>query len=91
MAFRDGVGTRQRVCAGETRKANEAFGKCGSTSSPTSSFPQHRFSVTDGRVARGIVELIDRLFVAIDVNGAIVGCFHTLRAAMRAFDDGGAP
>ena len=89
MRSRDGGEGRQRVCTGDAPKANGAFGKSCPPSSRISNLPQGHFAVTDGRVACGTIDLIDYLFVAIDGRGATIGRFHTLRAAMRAFDDGG--
>ena len=49
---------------------------------------QVHFSVTDGRVACGTVDLINGAFVATDTSGAVVGRFPTLHQAMRAFEGG---
>jgi hypothetical protein len=56
----------------------------------SNSVVQAHFSVTDGRDALGTVDLIDGAFVAVDVNGATVGRYASLRQAVRAFDDGNA-
>jgi len=88
VAFRNGASLRQREHAGETWKANNAFGKCGSPSSRTSNRNPAHFSVTDGRVACGTVDLINGAFVATDTSGAVVGRFPTLHQAMRAFEGG---
>jgi hypothetical protein len=89
VASRNGAGPRQREHAGETRKANNAFGNCVPPSSRSPNSPQAHFAVTDGRDALGTVDQIDGAFVALDINGVIVGRFPTLRQAVRAFDNGG--
>jgi hypothetical protein len=50
---------------------------------------QVHFSVTDGRVALGTIDVVDGAFVALDINGAVVGQYPTLRQAVRAFENGG--
>jgi len=35
--------------------------------------------VTDGRVACGTVDVVDGAFIALDINGAVVGRFPPLR------------
>jgi hypothetical protein len=49
-----------------------------------------RYSVSDGREARGVVDLVDSGFVAVTIDGSTIGVFPTLQQAARAFD-GGAP
>jgi hypothetical protein len=44
------------------------------------------WSVSDGRVAVGKVELRRGAFVAIDIAGNIVGSFSTLHEAARALE-----
>jgi len=46
------------------------------------------FAVTDGRIALGTVEVIDRIYLATDTTGAEIGRFDSLREAARAFDVG---
>jgi hypothetical protein len=48
-----------------------------------------RYSVSDGRETRGVVDLVDSGFVAVTIDGTVVGTFASLRA--RALPDGGAP
>lgn len=87
MRWRHGAGARQRDDAGGSRKAN-AFGKCGCPSSRTSNRNPAHFSVTDGRVACGTVDVVDGAFIALDINGAVVGRFPPLRQAVRALPGG---
>ena len=67
---------------------------CGKRSSlrPIPKSPQRHFSVTNGRIAVGSIEVIDRrTFLAVDVDGRIIGKFPTLRPAARALPIDGSP
>jgi hypothetical protein len=48
-----------------------------------------RYSVSDGRLAVGVIEVVNGVITAIDTDGVILGEFATLREASRAFHDGG--
>ena len=61
-----------------------------STNSNSARAVQAAYSVTDGRDARGVVEVVDGTFVAIDADGNTIGRFDSLRVAARALP-GGAP
>jgi hypothetical protein len=50
-----------------------------------------QYTVTDGRNAVGIVEMIDGRYVAFDRDGTLIGRFQTLQHAVRALPYGGAP
>jgi hypothetical protein len=43
-----------------------------------------RFSVSDGRLALGVVERVGDRFTAIDLHGVIIGTFASLREAAAA-------
>ena len=43
-----------------------------------------RFSITDGRVAVGVIELDGETYRAIDTKGTVIGTFRDLAAAVRA-------
>jgi hypothetical protein len=45
--------------------------------------PHSQYAVTDGRPAIGTVEIVDGHFIALDVDGNIVGKFGTLMLAVR--------
>jgi hypothetical protein len=49
-----------------------------------------RYSVSDGRDALGVVKPTADGFLAVTIDGSIVGVFPTLQQAARAFG-GGAP
>jgi hypothetical protein len=80
VAHRNGVGPRPRADA-EAREENALGNRI--PSSRTSNSKQ--YSVTDGRIALGIVELIGGAFVAVDTTGQTLGTFATLRAAVACF------
>ncbi len=49
-----------------------------------------RYSISDGRDALGVVKTTADGFLAVTIDGSIVGVFPTLQQAARAFG-GGAP
>jgi hypothetical protein len=61
---------------------------CPSTSPPEPA-PQVVY-VSDGRNAVGTVEHVGDYFIAIDLDGHIIGRFHDLKTAVRALPEGGA-
>jgi hypothetical protein len=85
VALRNGVGTRQRVDAGETQKA-DVFGCPSSSRTPH----PNQYAVSDGRFAVGIVKVTASGFTAVDVAGRVIDTFSTLREAAAALPDGGA-
>jgi hypothetical protein len=48
-------------------------------------------SVYSGRQPLGTIDVINGVFTTYDASGALVGRFRTLREAVDALDDGGAP
>ncbi len=84
-----GASALQRgYAAGARSKA--IFRKNFACSSPTPNTTQaSRYSVTAGRTALGVVELIDGVYIATDTDGVVVGEFGSLREASRAFHEGG--
>jgi hypothetical protein len=46
------------------------------------------YAITDGRDGVGTVERRDGYYVAVDVDGVIIGKFHDLKVAVRSLPDG---
>jgi hypothetical protein len=85
MALRDGAGLDHREHGGRTRKL-DAFGN--RTASSRTSQP-NQYAVADGRTSLGVVEQHGDRFVAITIDGAIIGAFPTLGEAAAALPGGG--
>jgi hypothetical protein len=88
VAHRKGVGPAHRVDDGEARKADQNERLIGSTDNPSKPTPQV-ISVSDGRDAVGTVEHRGGYFVAINIDGRIIGRFRNLKIAVRALPEGG--
>jgi hypothetical protein len=82
VRYRNGVGPRHRDDA-EAPERKCAWKPRFFPSSRTSNSKQ--YSVTDGRIALGTVELTGGAFIAVDTTGQTLGTFATVRAAMVSF------
>jgi len=80
----DGAGHTHREHGGQAG-TKHACGK-RNRSSRIDLFRQ--YAVTDGRLAVGTIEIVDGFFIALDIDGNIIGKFGTLTLPVRALPAG---
>jgi hypothetical protein len=80
-----GVGTDNAVL--DARKADQFERLIDPTDTPSK--PARQYAVSDGRDAVGTVEHRGEYFVAIDIDGTVIGRFQDLKTAARALPEGG--
>jgi len=71
VAYRNGTGVNHCGDNGDARKIG-GTGECAARFSKAHPH-QTQYSVTDGRVFVGTIEVIDGYYVALDADGSIVG------------------